>query len=160
MINQRSVRLFSFLPLLILMFSPSSACNSMQTHSGSNESHPVTAAPTPRHTLDLKGTWGGRGISMEVSDDGAEITYDCAQGSITGKIVLDSQGHFSARGHHLVQRPGPTREGDERNEQPATYRGSVSGDQMTLTVTLSNAREPLGPFTLTHGRSGRLTRCA
>jgi hypothetical protein len=96
---------------------------------------------------------------MEVSDSGAEISYDCAHGSITEKIVLDAEGHFSARGRHLRERPGPIRVGDDRSGQAASYRGTVTGDTMNLTVTLTDSRETVGTFTLTHGKPGRLRRC-
>ena len=109
---------------------------------------------------NVKGTWGAQGIAMEVTDNGAEIGYDCAHGSITEKIVLDGQGHFSARGRHVREHPGPTRIDEDQNGQPATYRGAVNGDTMNLTVTLTDSNETVGTFTLTRGRGGRLRRCA
>jgi hypothetical protein len=107
---------------------------------------------------DLKGNWGGQHISMEITDAGAEIEYDCAHGRIAEKIVPDANGKFTAKGVHVRERPGPVREGEE-NEQAASYRGSINDDAMTLTVTLIKNNETVGTFTLMHGKSGRVFKC-
>ena len=112
-----------------------------------------------QNTTDLKGTWGGDHISLEVTDGGAEINYDCAHGSITEKIVPDAQGNFVVKGLHASERPGPVRQGDDLTGKPATYHGSIYGETMTLTVTLSGSDETVGTFKLTHGKSGRVRKC-
>lgn len=150
------------LPIALLLWQGSSCHSSNVNKNGNstrNDNHPMNTNSTPRQSANVKGTWGAQGISMEVTESGAEIGYDCAHGSITEKIVLDGQGHFTARGRHVREHGGPIREGEEQNGQPATYRGSVSGDHMTLTVTLSDSNETVGTFTLTHGTNGRLRRC-
>ena len=161
MIKRDLLSLFSCVPLMVLMFWQGSSCNSTKANKNSarNENHSMNSNSTPPQSSDVKGTWGAQGISMEVTDSGAEITYDCAHGSITEKIVLDGQGHFSVRGRHVKEHPGPIRDDEEQNGQPATYRGSVSADTMNLTVTLSDSNETVGTFTLTHGSSGRVRRC-
>ena len=160
MIKRDSLSLFSCVPLMVLMFWQGSSCNSTKANKNSapNDNHSMSNNST-RQSSDLKGTWGAQGISMEVTGNGAEIGYDCAHGSITEKIVLDGQGRFSARGRHVREHPGPTREGEDRSGQPATYRGSVNGDTMNLTVILSDSNETVGTFTLTQGKSGRIRRC-
>jgi len=35
------------------------------------------------------GTWGGRGVRLEVHDEGAQAEFDCAHGEITEPLVLD-----------------------------------------------------------------------
>ena len=80
-------------------------------------------------------------------------------GSITEKIVLDGQGHFSAKGRHARERPGPVRVDEDQNGQAANYSGTVSGETMNLTVTLADSNETVGTFTLTHGTHGRIRRC-
>lgn len=161
MIKSDSLSLFSCVPLMVLMFWQGSSCNSTKAkkNSARNGNHSMNGNSTPSQSSDLKGTWGAQGIVMEISEKGAEVSYDCAYGSITEKIVLDGRGHFSAHGLHVTERPGAIRVGDEQKSRPATYRGSVSGDTMKLTVTLSDSNETVGTFTLTHGKSGRLRRC-
>jgi hypothetical protein len=105
------------------------------------------------------GVWGGQGISLEINDSGAEINYDCAHGSITGKIVPDREGKFVVKGLHVREHGGPVREEEDKTGQPVTYRGSIDGETMDLTVTLSETKESIGTFTLTRGKSGRIRKC-
>ena len=114
---------------------------------------------TRQNTSDLKGIWGGDHISLEVTDSGAEINYDCAHGSITEKIVPDGRGNFVVKGLHVREHPGPIRQGEDQAGKPATYHGLIDGETMTLTVTLSGSDEAVGTFTLTHGKSGRVRKC-
>ena len=113
----------------------------------------------PTMQRKLSGLWGGQGISMEVTDSGATLDFDCASGTITEPIVVDSAGKFSAKGRFARQRPGPTRE-DENNEgQPASYSGVIDGENLRLTITLTKNSEKVGDFTLAHGKMGRIRRC-
>ena len=142
------------LPMAFVIWQGSSCHSSnsrMSNNSGANSSGST-------QTSGLHGLWGGQHINMEVSDTGAEIEYDCAHGQITETIVPDRNGNFEAKGVHIAEHPGPVRQG-EQNEQPATYRGSISGDTMTLTVRLAKNNETIGTFTLTHGKTGRVFKC-
>ena len=118
----------------------------------------TTASSDANQSRGVSGTWGGPHISMEVTETGAEIEYDCAHGRITEEIVPDRNGNFEVKGIHVREHPGPVREGED-NEQPASYRGSIHDDTMTLTVTLTGKNETLGTFTLEHGSSGRVRKC-
>ena len=54
------------------------------------------------------GVWGGPHVRLQVSDNGGEIEYDCAHGTIAQPLVLDAQGHFSVAGtHDQSSRPPP-----------------------------------------------------
>ena len=114
---------------------------------------------TPVAQKKLNGTWGGQGISMEVTDNGASLDFDCATGSITQAIVTDSAGKFSVKGLFARQRPGPTREGDENEGEPATYSGVIDGENLSLTITLARSNEKAGTFTLGHGKPARIRKC-
>jgi hypothetical protein len=148
--------------LATMMLWQGSSCKSTRANlnSARSDNQSMSNDSTRQNTTDLKGTWGGDHISMDVADSGAEINYDCAHGSITEKIVPDGRGAFVAKGLHVTERPGPVRQGDDLTGKPATYRGSVDGDTMKLTVTLSGSEETVGSFTLTHGKTGRVRKCA
>ena len=106
-----------------------------------------------------KGTWGALHIVMEVSAESASIEYDCAHGTINGPLALDRRGRFSWAGTHTTEHGGPIRRDEKPNHRPARYTGSINGKTMTLTVTLTDTNETLGPYTLTHGNSGRVFKC-
>ncbi|HET6975304.1 MAG TPA: hypothetical protein VFI24_03200 [Pyrinomonadaceae bacterium] len=113
---------------------------------------------TPVSQRKLTGLWGGQGISMEVTEAGATLDFDCASGAITESIVPDSAGKFSAKGRFARQRPGPTRE-DDVEGQPATFSGVLDGENLTLEITLAQNSEKMGQFKLAHGKTGRIRKC-
>ena len=106
-----------------------------------------------------KGTWGGNHISVEVTDEGARIEYDCAHGRITEPLKVDSQGRFSAKGTHVRERGGPVRAGSEDQGEPVIYSGTTDGKTATLKVVSSATEEVIGTFTLTLGKRTRLMKC-
>ena len=105
------------------------------------------------------GPWGAVGIALEVTDSGGTLEYDCAHGSISEPLVLDSEGRFDVKGLHFPERPGPVREGEGNRGQPVRYIGRVTGDTMTLTVRLEGGETPIGDYTLVHGKTGRVRKC-
>ena len=106
------------------------------------------------------GTWGGSQIGIEVTSDGAEINYPCARGSIKGPLTLDANGNFDLSGMHITEHPGPVRNDETGNSHPARYTGKVTGDQITIRVTLTDTKEDVGTFTLTYGHGSRVPKCA
>lgn len=161
MITRDMLSLLSCVPLMVLILWQGSSCHSTKANKNStgNVNHSMNTNATLPQGSDLKGVWGAQGVSMQVTDAGAQISYDCAHGSISEKIVLDAQGRFSARGHHANEHPGPVRVDEDQNGKAASYRGTVTGNTMELTVTLADSNEVVGTFTLTHGTSGRIRRC-
>lgn len=107
----------------------------------------------------MKGQWGAQGVSMEVSDSGATLDFDCAHGSISEAMVPDSSGKFVVKGFFATEHPGPIREGEDTSGQPATYTGAVDGQTLTLTIRLTGTSETIGTFTLTYGKMGRIRKC-
>ena len=105
------------------------------------------------------GTWGGQHIRMIVTANGATIEYDCAQGSVAGKLTLDSERKFSITGSHTREGPGPIRIGVTRPGRPARFDGHVNGDEMSLSVVLTDENESIGDFILRRGSEGRLRKC-
>ena len=150
------------LPLATMILWQGFSCKSTKANLNvaRSDNQSMSNNSTRQNTTDLNGTWGGDHISMDVTDSGAEIDYDCAHGSITEKIVPDGRGNFVVKGLHVRERPGPVRQGDDLTGKPATYHGSIDGDTMKLTVTLSGSDETVGTFTLTRGKPGRVRKCA
>jgi hypothetical protein len=105
------------------------------------------------------GDWGGKHVRMDVSQNGASLEFDCANGSIKQPVMLDSAGRFSAKGEFAREGFGPRREEEEPKRQPALYSGTVKDRVMTLTITLTETKEEVGTFTLTQGVRGRLWKC-
>lgn len=105
----------------------------------------------------LPGVWGGDHIRFEVTKDGAGIEYDCAHGTVSGRIVVDAEGRFSVAGTHYREHGGPVREGEGSNGQPVRFTGRVGGSLMSLTVT--RGRETIGTYTLTRDSAGRVFKC-
>ena len=105
------------------------------------------------------GEWGGNHISLQVNGSETSVEYDCARGTINGPLTLDGRGRFSAKGTHLREHAGPVRDNEEANARPARYTGWVSGERMTLKVTLTDTNEVLGSYTLIRGRQSRIVKC-
>jgi hypothetical protein len=103
------------------------------------------------------GVWGGPDVRMDVTDAGASLQFSCSSGTIDESPVA-SEGQFQLKGTFTRQTPGPTRENGPE-PQPATYRGSIENQKMTLTVTLASSKEQVGSFTLEFGKPGRVRRC-
>jgi hypothetical protein len=110
--------------------------------------------------MQMKGQWGGQGIAMDVSDDGATVEFDCAHGTITEKLAADTGGKFVAKGMFAREHPGPTRQDENLNGRPAIYSGDINDQTMTVTIKLEGTNETVGTYTLTKGKSGRIRKCA
>ena len=118
------------------------------------------AVSKPRKTKRLAlGSWGGMHIRIEVGSRTATIDYDCANGTITGPLNINSNGTFSWRGLHNREHPGPVRVDELGAQHPAVYTGSVKGDSMKLTVKLTDTNEVLDTFTLKRGSAGKVFKC-
>jgi len=146
------------LPLAALLFLPDSSCRNSAAQR--NSVRPNTVNTTTQNARALaKGIWGGQGISLEINDSGSELNYDCAHGTINGKIIPDRKGKFAAKGFHVREHGAAVRQDENGTGQAVTYRGSILGETMTLTVTLSETKESIGTFKLTRGQDGRIRKC-
>jgi hypothetical protein len=107
----------------------------------------------------LPGVWGGEHIRFEVTGDGASVEYDCAHGTIEGKIAVDSRGRFNAYGTHYEEHGGPVRPGDGARGYRVRLSGRVGGSLMRLTVTRPDTREVVGTFSLARDREPLIVKC-
>ena len=119
----------------------------------------VTLAVAKRPRSIANGQWGGPHIQMQVANGSATIEYDCANGTISGPLRVDSRGRFSLLGKHVREHGGPIRMGEDRSGVPARYTGWTDGKTLKLTVTLVNNKTKLGTFELTRGSAGRVFKC-
>jgi hypothetical protein len=105
------------------------------------------------------GLWGGEHISIEVTEQGATVEYDCAHAAINQRIILDRRGRFDVSGMQVLERGGPVRQNDQLAGYPVRFTGEVNGKRMKLSVRKSAARELIGTFTLVYGNEARLRKC-
>jgi hypothetical protein len=105
------------------------------------------------------GKWGGEHISLEVTEGGAVVEYDCAHGTIGRRIIPDRKGRFDVPGTFVEESGGPVREGARPKSYPARYTGRVNGGRMSVTVTRGDTQEVIGRFTLVRGQEPALFKC-
>jgi hypothetical protein len=113
-------------------------------------------AAIPQKPVFLSGQWGGPHIDLLLEGGIGTVEFDCAGGTIDTNLA--ASGTFTAAGTYRAGQGGPVRVGQIFTSQRATYSGSVAGDQMTLSIRLEDG-STLGPFSLTRGAPGQLTRC-
>ena len=102
------------------------------------------------------GKWGTTGVVLDVTAKGGTIEYDCGRGTLDQPLTLDRGGRFSVTGRHYRE-GGPSR--DDDTGQPARYDGIAKGDEMALTITLTDAKTTLGTFSLKYGYAPILRKC-
>jgi hypothetical protein len=119
----------------------------------------VTSSKPRKMQRLTTGRWGGVHIVINVEEQSASISYDCASGTIAGPLTIEKSGRFTWRGTFRTQRPGPTRRDEAANDSPVIYSGTIVGDEMTLQVKRVSNNEVLGDFSLKRGSPGRVFRC-
>ena len=118
----------------------------------------IAACATISKPTHLTGGWGGPHIGLLFEGGVATVQYDCASGTIDSAIFPGGDGRFTATGTHRPGQGGPVRVGQIFTSHRATYTGTETGDQMTLSVEVEGG-DKLGPFTLTRDSPPQLTRC-
>lgn len=136
------------LSLLLLALWHGGSCRSVKMATISQEQRRVA-----------NGQWGGQNAQLDVSEDGANLRFSCAHGSIELPLTLDAEGRFSAQGTFVAEGMGPLREDDPPKSRPAVYSGVVRDKVLTLTVTVPDSKGEGGTFELTLGEPGRIRRC-
>jgi len=133
----------------LLVACAASSCGSMA---------PRGTLPGSIETPVKPGQWGGPHIAMTVAPSKTDIEFDCGKAAITGAIDADPDGAFAVAGTFMPERPGPTTP-DAPPSRPMRMTGSVKGDDMHVTIVLTDKDEAIGDFTLTLGTVVRLTKC-
>jgi hypothetical protein len=146
-------------PLLFFFVMQNDSCKSDKP---SAPEPSATGSPaTPQTTASSKrlkaGTWGGNHLTMEISDTEVTLEFDCAQGTITQPLTLDETGRFAVAGTYVREGPGPVRQG-VKQDTAAQYSGRLSEGTLTITVHIPGG-DDLGPYALSEGRQGKVTKC-
>jgi hypothetical protein len=118
---------------------------------------PATSTAKPSSKRLKPGIWGGNHLSLQISETETTLEFDCANGTISQPIMLDDSGRFAVPGTYVRGGPGPERQG-AKQDTDAQYLGRLSGGTLTITVQIPGATD-VGPFTLTEGRQGKVTKC-
>jgi hypothetical protein len=105
------------------------------------------------------GIWAGEHISLEVTEQGGKVEYDCAHGTIPRRILLDRRGRFDVVGQHVAEHGGPVRQNEQPTSYPVRFTGRVNGRRMELTLRNSVTKELIGNFMLNYGQEPRLMKC-
>jgi hypothetical protein len=106
-----------------------------------------------------QGVWGGEHIRFEVTGRGANVEYDCAHGTVEGRIVVDRRGRFGVNGMHYEEHGGPVRADEDAAGYPVRLSGTVGGSLMKLTVTRAGTKRVIGTFSLARDREANLVKC-
>ncbi len=126
-------------------------------HSAGLQLAGIHAAVRAKAHAVQKGTWGGEGVILEVTHNGAEVEFDCAHGQISQPMTFDRKGNFDWAGTFTLEHGGPVLNNETGNADKAHYTGHIEGKVMTLTVVLE--KEKVGPFTLTYDARPNLRKC-
>ena len=105
------------------------------------------------------GTWGGPDLQIEVTENGATLDFDCAQGSVFEPLLLDAKGHFQVKGTFQPQLGGPVKKDQSSTSRDVEYAGAVEGDTMQLEFSPLPNRALRQRFILVRGQPGKLRRC-
>lgn len=109
-------------------------------------------------TLPL-GTWGGENAGMIVTDSVAHVHIGCTLGDVFGIIPLGAGGTFNLEGRYNL-RAYPV---DLGVYVPARFTGQAGSNALVLTVTVTdtvtNTTQVLGPVKLYYGREPRMGPC-
>lgn len=105
------------------------------------------------------GNWGGEHISLQVTESGGSVEFDCAHGTLEQKIVLDAQGRFEVAGTYEEEHGGPVRAGRAARSYLVRYAGQVKAGALTLKIRRRDNRKLIGTFTLKQGAEAFLVKC-
>lgn len=109
----------------------------------------VTSCAAPTAPPNVLGEWGGTQASLSLSTAGGTVAYACGAGTIAAGWTLAADGTFNATGTHAFG-GGPVPIGG-RPPHPARYNGRVDGDVLTMTVTITDLAQTIGPLRLVRG---------
>ena len=103
----------------------------------------------------ILGLWGGENAALIADDSSAHVHIGCTYGNIHQLIVPDADGRFVVPGEqNIIAHPV-----DAGIFHPAQFSGRITGNNMTLTITLTDTTVTLGPVQLSFGKEPRMGPC-
>ena len=108
---------------------------------------------------DATDEWGAPHLAMVLTEDGGTLEYDCAHGTIDAGWTVSAEGLLTGTGQHFQERGGPIAEDEVLEPRPASYEGLLRGDDLRLTITLTDSAQVLGTFDLRRGETGPVFKC-
>jgi hypothetical protein len=122
-------------------------------------SAPAQLAAQSKGTLGPVGTqWGGQHVSLEVTDQGAQLEFDCANGTLPNTLNVDAKGNFTVKGEFTREHPGPVMR-DGNPAASATYTGTIQGNTLHLHIASGPQSESVGDYVLVKDQPGRVVKC-
>lgn len=113
----------------------------------------------PADGLLAIGTWGGNEAGVLVGDTLTHVHIGCTFGDLRGRVTLDADGRFTRTGSYVL-RAFPVQIGPA---MPATFTGRVSGQTLTLSVTVRDTIEKkdvaFGPISARLGTEPTMANC-
>jgi hypothetical protein len=108
----------------------------------------------PRIPLSV---WGGAGVEVTTTEEGATVQFDCASGVIEQPIEVNWLGNFDVSGSYLRERDALGNL--VREIHPARFQGTIHGDFFSMTVFLSDGGQLVGAYAATRGMPASIHRC-
>jgi hypothetical protein len=103
------------------------------------------------------GTWGGQEASLVLSGSGGTMSYACGSSTVDSAWTIGAGGTFSATGLYYFG-GGPVPPGGAV-PHPARYAGLILDDSFTISITLTDLNETLGPFHMVRDGPLVVQRC-
>ena len=104
---------------------------------------------------EISGTWGGDNAGLIATDSSAHVHIGCTLGDTSTPIHPDVYGDFDVVGKYNID-AYPV---DRGIFHPARFTGHVSGNDLTLSVTLTDTGAQYGPVTLVRGKEPKMGPC-
>ncbi len=108
---------------------------------------------------DATDEWGAPHLALVLTESGGTLEYDCAHGTIDAGWTISSEGRLIGAGEHFQEHGGPIAEDEVIEPRPASYVGLLRGDDLRLTITLTDSAQVLGTFDLRRGETGPVFKC-
>jgi hypothetical protein len=109
-------------------------------------------------TVEITGKWGGIGIEMNVLEKETLFEFDCAHAQINSKIVSIGNSIYY-NGNFTFEKGGPINIDDKPDTHPAIFRGKMQGNQIDLTISISDNNMPVLIYKLIKNETGQLHKC-
>ena len=113
----------------------------------------------PTEPADLTGQWGAPHLALVLTEEGGTLEYDCAHGTIDPGWTVSDEGRFLGAGEHVQEHGVPIAEDEVVVPRPARYEGRLRGDNLRLTITLTDSARVVGTFDLKRGETGPVFKC-